>query len=230
MIVVQRRRGLLAYRVVWFDPAPKLLHLVPTVYRQSPTVEAPFGLRRESFHSLRSHLMDSDDGLLAAMNATSRNEIRQAQRAGAEGRLETIDRFVDHHNGFALSRDLEQVTRSRLLDYGDSLMVTSVQVNGLLLAMHALLLDPQSGRARLLHSSSSRFLHGGEKALAGKANRWLHWWEMLALRDRNYSTYDWGGVAPGTLDPRLQGVNRFKASFGGEPVEESNLYPLLRPK
>lgn len=227
MIIVKCRKHAVPYRTVWFDPNPQFLIWPPRVYMQSPSREARMGLRREPFFTLWSRLGDGPGASLAAMNATSRNEVRQAQRAGVAGGEATAGEFVSFYNDFAELKRIATIIEANLTAYGASLMVTSARLGDRVLAMHALLLDPDSGRARLLHSASSRFTDSGDRALIGKSNRWLHWWEMQAAEQKGLRFYDWGGFAVGTTDPNMVGINGFKAAFGGQLVEESNYYPRL---
>ena len=66
---------------------------------------------------------------------------------------------------------------------------------------------------RLLHSCSC-FREKKELAtLIGRANKRLHWDDLLAFKNLGYRTYDWGGVA--SFD-NPNGIDLFKMSFGGE--------------
>ena len=67
---------------------------------------------------------------------------------------------------------------------------------------------------------------GERRSLIGRANRALHYLNMLNFKDRGITTYDLGGYALGTQDPELQEVNEFKDSFGGQLIEESNYISL----
>jgi lipid II:glycine glycyltransferase (peptidoglycan interpeptide bridge formation enzyme) len=50
---------------------------------------------------------------------------------------------------------------------------------------------------------------------------------MLYFKEKIYLEYDFGGYAFGTSNAKLQGINKFKDSFGGELVEQSNYIPFL---
>lgn len=69
------------------------------------------------------------------------------------------------------------------------------------------------GRARLLHSISLyRDANNSEERNAiGRANRLLHFEDMVWFKGHGYSMYDWGGYSAG----KLRGIDEFKASFGG---------------
>lgn len=70
--------------------------------------------------------------------------------------------------------------------------------------------------ARLYQSCSEfRFDGNAHRNAISRANRYLHWKDMLELKDRGYRTYDWGGV--GSLE-NPGGIDKFKMGFGGDGV------------
>jgi len=54
--------------------------------------------------------------------------------------------------------------------------------------------------------------------LVGRANRWLHWRDMLCFKEAGVQCYDWGGMFEDESTPERAGINRFKRDFGGQPV------------
>jgi len=63
--------------------------------------------------------------------------------------------------------------------------------------------------------------------VVGRANRFLHYEDIRYFKEHGYETYDLGGYAKDTQDPKLQGINVFKESFGGTIVEQYNYYSPL---
>lgn len=226
MITLNRRKHGLPFRVVWFSPEPRFQLWPPTVYRQSPGVGPQFGLVRQPFHTFVTGLDGDSDSWLALMSSTTRNEIKQAAKAGVEGFLVAQDTFLEFFNAFAAEKGIEGTTREKLTSYGPSLWLTGARLADRTLAMHAVMVDQALGRGRLLLSASARFLDSADRTQVGKANRWLHWWEMGVLAKEGLVAYDWGGYAKDTIDPSKQGINRFKEAFGGVPVEESHYFPF----
>lgn len=50
-------------------------------------------------------------------------------------------------------------------------------------------------------------------------NKGLHWHDILLFKDMGITSYDWGGVTWNEEDAGvLKGINKFKESFGGQPV------------
>jgi hypothetical protein len=81
-------------------------------------------------------------------------------------------------------------------------------------------------RCRLLFSAS-HFRGQGETALRsliGRANRLLHWRDLVAFKQQGFNCYDWGGWHAGTEEVLVR-INQFKESFGGDrcPLYDSKL-------
>jgi lipid II:glycine glycyltransferase (peptidoglycan interpeptide bridge formation enzyme) len=71
---------------------------------------------------------------------------------------------------------------------------------------------------RLLHSCSLfRDTDDHEcQNLVGRANRLLHWDDILYFKRNNYLLYDFGGIYQGDRDKEKIQIAQFKNSFGGE--------------
>ena len=96
-------------------------------------------------------------------------------------------------------------------------MLTSACRNGEALVWHAYL---TSGKAAWLQYTGSCFRNkeNDYRALVGRANRWLHWKEMLQFKEMGLKRYDWGGLFEDESVPENAGINRFKKDFGGQQV------------
>jgi hypothetical protein len=94
---------------------------------------------------------------------------------------------------------------------------------------HSYLIDSELKIVRLLHSAS--MIHDLEdksfKGFVGRANRYLHYQDMVNFKEKGFLKYDFGGYALGTENVALQGINKFKDGFGGYLVEQSNYTPML---
>jgi hypothetical protein len=87
------------------------------------------------------------------------------------------------------------------------------------------------GRARLLHSLSAKAAEDPKlRSLAGRANRLLHWADMVAFQAMGLDTYDFGGFYLGDSDPEKLRINRFKAEFCGTRSIEYNGFIFLTLK
>lgn len=218
--------GLLKSEVVWFDAMPRFAVLPVRTYYQSPSTAHHRGFVREKFLTLQTYLGVSCEEILGAARQSTRNEIRQALRADLVCSEGSLAEFRPFYNAFARAKGLPPLGAS--LSKGSvRVRITKVSSKGATLAMHALILDKQSGRVRLLNSATARFDDPKERAVIGKANRGLHWWEICEAKREGYRTYDWGGISENEDDPAMRGVNEFKRSFGGTLVEESIYRPFF---
>lgn len=73
----------------------------------------------------------------------------------------------------------------------------------------------------LIYSVSDFRNEGINKELAGRANRLLHWRDILYFKNRKLIRYDWGNIS--NLDCP-NGIDKFKMSFGGEIVKVYNVF------
>ena len=77
--------------------------------------------------------------------------------------------------------------------------------------------------ARLVHSASwFRAADKAQQAVNSRANRYLHWMDMLRLRELGFASYDLGGWYSGQEDVEKLNINRFKEGFGGRVVPQYN--------
>jgi hypothetical protein len=93
-------------------------------------------------------------------------------------------------------------------------VLTSASRNGEALVWHAYVMCGEA--ARLQYSGSCfRTRESDYRALVGRANRWLHWKDMLRFRRMGMKRYDWGGLFEDESAPERAGINKFKKGFGG---------------
>ena len=64
----------------------------------------------------------------------------------------------------------------------------------------------------------------------GRANRLLHWGDMLRFRELGVATYDLGGWYTEHRDEALLKINSFKEEFGGSVVHEWDAYRPTSPR
>lgn len=220
-----RRRGL-PYRVTWFsDRIPRSVWPM-SIHYQARTEHAPPWYTRVEFHTLTTELQGPLDSILASCSKTTRNEIASAEKMPLRMRHATVAEYVAFHNAFAAERGLRFISVDRLSAYREAITLRAVILGEDVLAMHATLLDRDTGTARLLYSSSSRLSAGASAAAASRANRWLHMQELLRFREDDLTTYDWGGVSTNAASTP-SGVDAFKLSFGGALTTSHHFIPKL---
>jgi hypothetical protein len=216
--------------MILFDEAPDLrgVDILRYLQRSTPVPNATC----EPFSTLEIDLSSPEDVLLAGVRKDTRYEIRRAQdKDGVTARWlgvpapHLLYRFTEAYDRFAEQKHVDLSDRRLLSGYaraGVLELSTAAQANGRELVWHAYLVTKD--RARLLHSASG-FRDTEDKdlrALAGRANRLLHWRDMLALKARHIPWYDLGGWQAHSDDPEKARISQFKESFGGRPATHYN--------
>jgi hypothetical protein len=212
------------YGEVWFEEqSPELSGVDIVVYRYRP---APVPKARVApLHSLQTDLTPEPTTITADFDQTCRRQIRGAER---HDRLQyqlfadagpVLDEFVSFYDVFARQKGLWLADRHWLAQAAaaQQLVLSCASHAGERLVWHAHL---RAGRTvQLAHSASwYRSMDGDDRALVSRANRWLHWRDMLAFREAGILRYDWGGMFDDESTPERAGINRFKRTFGGSPV------------
>ena len=130
-----------------------------------------------------------------------------------ETRLEEFREFFD---AFARQKSHEPCDRQWLRAACDArqLVLTLASREGEALVWHAYLI---AGQAAWLQYSGSCFRdkETDYRALVGRANRWLHWRDILQFKELGMLRYDWGGLFEDESAPERAGINAFKRSFAG---------------
>jgi len=130
-----------------------------------------------------------------------------------------LDEFQAFYDAFAGEKSVAPSYRRWLVAAckARQLVLTSASRNGEALVWHAYL---TSGKAAWLQYTGSCFRNkeNDYRALVGRANRWLHWKEMLRFKEMGIERYDWGGLFEDESIPENAGINKFKKDFGGQPV------------
>jgi hypothetical protein len=128
-------------------------------------------------------------------------------------RLQEFSQFFDE---FAMQKSQQSCDQQWLQAACDAgqLVLTSASRGDERLVWHAYLI---SGRSTWLQYTGSCFRDKDKdyRALIGRANRWLHWKDMLHFKDSGMTRYDWGGLFEDESSPERAGINAFKKSFGG---------------
>ena len=133
--------------------------------------------------------------------------------------------FYDFYSVFAEQKKLQPLgirETDLLIEDGKFIIRSASSADGTLLVMHSYILS--NNRARLAHSASL-FRESGDNAfrtLTGRANRLLHWEDILFFRQQGYSIYDLGGINTDKNNSETQSINKFKECFGGTIVNEYN--------
>jgi hypothetical protein len=205
----------------WFATKPTLADAFQFAqYYHCRYLGPAFGLRRRPKFTLLIDLTLPEDTILKGFSENTRYKVGRAAREGVRVEMETD---IERYCAFA------HVSSSGLMQYWPDLRVTKAMIGDKTLVMHSYLFDQQIGRVALYHSISSYQLEtdSAKRNFIGRANRWLHFQDMLLFKRQDATIYDFGGIASGTDNVKLRHIDEFKRGFGGSIVEESNYVSTL---
>jgi hypothetical protein len=219
MIRIDRRSAV--YGEVWHDEEPlgdSRVDIVMYRHRKVPIADA----RSTPSLSLVTDLCVYEEAIADGFSKNCRYEIRRAEAKDGL-RMELImdpesrlDEFRAFYDAFARQKSLPLSDRPWLVAACEArqLVLTVASRSAEALVWHAYLMSGKT--ARLLHSGSCfRNREGDYRALVGRANRWLHWRDMLRLKEMGTQRYDWGGLFEDESTAERAGINNFKKGFGG---------------
>jgi hypothetical protein len=209
------------YGEVWFDepipPAPDV-DILKIRLRPMPLERHACTL----FLSLLSDLTADEQTLFAGFGGTNRYKIKRAQDRDrlAHCFITTpaadLDTFCAFYDAFAQQKGLMTSYRRGLWAACSAgrLILSSASRDGLTLVWHAYITDHKM--ATLLHTASHfRGLDTDRRALIARANRWLHWRDMLSLKALGHERLCWGGMFEDESKAEQASINNFKREFGG---------------
>jgi hypothetical protein len=184
------------------------------------------------FRTLHVDLTRDEDALFAELRNNTRNEVRRAEHkdgivatfSQAPSRQELIA-FGGFYDSFADAKNLPRCNMAKIVahaDHGTLWLTSAANPDGDVVCYHAYIVD--SPRCRLLYSAS-HFRASADPAsrgLIGRANRYLHWRDIVLFKQHRFFVYDFGGLSANEDDPSLKNINDFKRGFGGKEVVEFN--------
>jgi len=221
-----KRTRVLKLRHKWFHGRPTggdRFKLV--LYLHCKDVASVPGFYRQPKFTLLVDLKQPADAILGQFVKNTRYEVNRVMKEGARFELEKErNAFRSFYNEFAASKNLGALEDAVLDAYWPRMVVTKTMLGDEAVAMHSYLFDEQCQRAVLLQTASlfRNMTDGQQRSLVGRANRWLHYQDMLWFKERGAASYDFGGYAQNTTDPELEKINQFKSGFGGSVIEESH--------
>jgi hypothetical protein len=214
---------------IWFDEDIDF-HLPSSDIISSYYRSKPLNPKRWLYsYTILINLDISSQMLLENMDTMT---VRQIHRAQTNDGIECtyyrdptplkINEFVTFYNHFAAAYGLSAATFQCLALFHNSghLGLSEAKSKGKSLVWHAYLTHRQQGRALALLSASGRHLCRDKTTcnLISRANRLLHFQDMVSLKEQGYRFYDFGGWYSGVEDQKLLQINSFKERFGGRIV------------
>lgn len=178
-------------------------------------------------YTVENDLTQDHDTIYAGFLKSLRQQIRQSEELGITCSFHNdVDGFVRFFNEFAASKNLAPTSIRRMEEMKAFIHLSYAMLDGEVLVAHSTLVDEKNKIARAFHSASKRLDDSFDKNLIGKANKVLHYRDMMHFKELGYTVYDFGGYTENTEDKALQGINTFKLSFGGQKVACRNYYTV----
>ena len=184
------------------------------------------------FHTLFSDLKEPEETLSARIHKNVRYEIRRNRKEEVEYRIfrssellrrpDEVSRFADMYELMYRQKGQKAVwNQAQFTEYmkKDAVLLTGIYQEENPLVYHSYIVGEK--QVRLLHSVSDFRSGTVDASLVARANKRLHWEDMLFFKGEGKECYDWGGVS----DPQNpNGIDAFKFKFGGEPAAYYNVY------
>ena len=170
--------------------------------------------------------------MLAAINKAVRYQFRRSEKDNIEIRFYTkadidqspdlLDAFADIYERMYQSKGSDtklnlEAVRKYLEE--DAIIFSAVWHESEMLVFHSYICDDKD--ARLLHSASCFREESADQSMIGRANKRLHWEDILYFKKKGLTRYDWGGISD--FD-NPNGIDEFKLKFGGEKITYYNIF------
>jgi len=230
MFYTRKRKGLPALEA-WFQMPDIEIKKAYTIrsynnmYNPIKIDKGEYSISCREARTLVSDLSLTEEELLLRCERNVRNEIRRAERDGAKSehylseelcetnklinQFDTAYAAMHRHKGLPVVSVTQNMIK---LAQAGMLLMSVCKIGGEICVYHVYVIGDSI--ARLLYSVSvfRDVEDNAQRAIIGRGNRLLHYQDMLWLKKRKYSVYDWGGYA---TDPALASINAFKKGFGG---------------
>ncbi len=170
------------------------------------------------------NLNESIEKITSKFRATTRNSIKKAELNNIKC-VYNIDlkEFHSFYKQFAIQKNIYPIPLKLMIENKDHLITTAAIMNNSILAAHSYIIDKKNGIARLYQSASKRLDFDSDKNLISHANKLLTSKNIELFKKMNLQCYDFGGLSD---NKKLNGINEFKMSFGGETIEQYSYHSI----
>lgn len=179
-------------------------------------------IKEREYNTAITDLTKTEEELWNLIKKNTRYEIRRAGKEGIKEISFLADELPDDmlvafektYNNMYISKGMKNTFNKELVkSYMKSAMIwfSIALFEEEPLVFHSYIVD--SIHARFFYSCSP-FREQKEIATRiGMMNRYLHWSDMMQLKQMGVEKYDWGGISNFDMP---NSIDRFKLSFGGE--------------
>jgi hypothetical protein len=193
-----------------------------------------FPLKPITLHS-RTLIVDLESestDIYSSFNRQNKQKIKRAEREGYHHEVllspndNEVQTYIDFFQAFASWKGIQMLPEDRFKKAAEAgvISITWMRDDHLNpLCGHAYLHDGNS--VIMIHSASHR--DGKDSSLRntiGRANRLLHWKNILFYRDNGIKWYDFSGIFIDPTEQQEKNINEFKRGFGGQEVNELKIF------
>lgn len=198
-----------------------------------PAAETKGSFRKaQEFHTCMNDLTLPEEDMLAAVNKAVRYQFRRSEKDNIEicfytkedirKSPELLSKFSDIYRRMYQSKGsdtrLNMSAVKRYLD-ADAIIFSAVWHEREMLVFHSYICDDTD--TRLLHSASCFREESADQSMIGRANKRLHWEDILYFKKKGLLRYDWGGISD---FENPNGIDEFKLKFGGDKITYYNVF------
>lgn len=186
----------------------------------------------QEYHTCMNDLTRPEEEMLAAVNKAVRYQFRRSEKDQIEIRFytkkeigqspELMETFADIYERMYQSKGSDtKLNVSAIQKYleADGILFSAVWHEGEMIVFHSYICDATD--ARLLHSASCFREESADQSMIGRANKRLHWEDILYFKKKGLLRYDWGGISD--FD-NPNGIDEFKLKFGGDKITYYNVF------
>lgn len=186
----------------------------------------------QEYHTCMNDITLPEEEMLAAVNKAVRYQFRRSEKdqiairfytkSDIEQAPELLSAFADIYERMYQSKGSDtRLNLSAVKKYleADGILFSAVWRAGELLLFHSYICDDTD--ARLLHSASCFREESADQSMIGRANKRLHWEDILYFKKKGLLRYDWGGISD--FD-NPNGIDEFKLKFGGDKITYYNVF------
>jgi hypothetical protein len=226
-MIFYRKKGGFRIAELWYDLSEKpdrkvdvlRCRFVPKVLKNAFSVEEKY--------TLITDLSMPEEELFSRIHKNTRYEINRARDKDHvecftflepnEENRDKLLQYIEFFNVFASSKRRTRIEPSEFEEFcrHGAWCIRCAARDSRPLVMHGYVV---SGGIARLHQSASHFRDSDDQEsrnLTGRANRFLHWDDMIYFKGRGFSLYDYGGVYAGQADREKLAIAQFKLAFGG---------------
>jgi lipid II:glycine glycyltransferase (peptidoglycan interpeptide bridge formation enzyme) len=238
-MVYYRKKIFTSIAEIWYNFSEKPEKATDVFRYKFVTENNPNAASYEKLFTILIDLTKNKDEIFLDIRKNSRYEINRARDKDSvicaallktgTGDFQALSQYISFFNQFALSKGRSRINYTDLEQFftAKNLCIRYVSKDDEILTMHAYVISDNTAR---LHQSSSLFRsseNSDYRNMVARANRYLHWDDILYFKKLGLSWYDLGGWYGGNENKEQLAINVFKESFGGQLKEE---YSYIVPR